>query len=47
MTDFSKKFTSYSVTLIGEESQHVFENKMKTKSIIPVPNSIIAIPAPK
>lgn len=51
MTDFSGKFTSYSVSLIGEQrciySQHIFENKMKTKSIMLVQNSIIAIHALK
>lgn len=49
MTDFSRKFTSYSVSLTGEQrciySQHIVETKMKTKSIILVQNSIIAIQA--
>lgn len=51
MTDFSGKFTSYSVSLIGEQrciySQHIFENEMKTKSIMLEQNSIIAIHALK
>lgn len=49
MINFSRKFTNYSVSLIGEQkctySQHIFENKMKTESIILMQNSIIAIHA--